>query len=202
MSTLSPVIKMLLYLLIIQVCSTAVAQEKSYKVLHVMDMPPGLYPESTASCSLKFQEQWILDIDASSIRKEVDTCQSFCPDSSLAPDLPGGTIRLNELSIEFSFMDLANPDDMKIQEVFIALINDIRPIPEVYNPKEQLLSVCFHEDWIIDTDHRVFKKKIRGITPVIWQIRQTADGETIPDPETGYPVYYKLKLERIELRSP
>jgi hypothetical protein len=37
---------------------------------------------------------------------------------------------------------------------------------------------------------------------VIWQERQTAEGEALHDAETGYPVYYILKLERIDLRQP
>jgi hypothetical protein len=55
---------------------------------------------------------------------------------------------------------------------------------------------------VIEADHQEFRKRIKALTPVIWQERQTADGEPIPDGETGYPVYYKLKLGRIELRQP
>ncbi|MCD4709533.1 MAG: hypothetical protein K8R52_01695 [Bacteroidales bacterium] len=46
------------------------------------------------------------------------------------------------------------------------------------------------------------RKNENGITPVIWQLRQTAEGEPVHDAETGFPVYYKLKLERIDLRNP
>ena len=99
-------------------------------------------------------------------------------------------------------MDLTDQKASQLQETMIALINHRYSFPEVYNPQEQLLSVYFHEDWVIEADHQHVKKKVKGITPVIWQQRQTAEGEPLHDAATGYPVYYKLKLERIELRQP
>lgn len=202
MRALLPSIKILFFLLAIQAFSAAMAQETRYEVLDVMDLPPELNPRRQASCSLEFQEQWILNVASLSISKKVDAYGISCTDSSELEFLPEGLVRIKEISYEFSFLNLSDPQERKLQETMIALINHRYPFPEVYNPQEQLLSVYFHEDWVIEADHQHVKKKVKGITPVIWQERQTADGEPIPDGETGYPVYYKLKLDRIDLRHP
>jgi hypothetical protein len=205
MGALLSSMKILLFLLAIQAFSPAMAQETRYEVLDVMDLPPELNPSHLASCSLEFQEQWILNVAALSISKKVDAYGISCTDSTDSTDLeflPEGAVRIKEISYEFSFLNLSDPQERKLQEALISLINQSLPIPEVYEPAEQLLSVYFHEDWVIEADHQEFRKRIKAITPVIWQERQTADGEPIPDGETGYPVYYKLKLERIELRQP
>ena len=197
-----PTIKFLFFLLAIQAFSTAMAQETRYEVLDVMDLPPELNPRRQASCSLEFQEQWILNVANASISKKVDAYGISCTDSTELAFLPEGAFRIKEISYEFSFLNLSDPQERKLQEALISLINQSFPIPEVYEPAEQLLSVYFHEDWVIEADHQEFRKRIKALTPVIWQERQTADGEPIPDGETGYPVYYKLKLERIDLRQP
>ncbi len=202
MRALQAVIKILFFLLAIQAFSPAVAQETIYELLDVMDLPPELNPRHLASCSLEFQEQWILNVATLSISKKVDAYGITCTDSTDLAYLPEGVVRIKEISYEFSFLNLSNPQERKLQEALISLINQSYPIPEVYEPAEQLLSVYFHEDWVIEADHQEFRKRIEAITPVIWQERQTADGEPIPDGETGYPVYYKLKLDRIDLRHP
>jgi hypothetical protein len=195
----------LLILLAFLVSSPLVAQENVFEVLDVMDLPPGFNPERKDSCSLEFQEQWILNVGKASISKVVNAYEISCKDSSDVPGLPEGVIRLRNLSYEFSFLDLRDALDQKaieLQEAMIALIKDRYPIPEVYDPREQLLSIYFHEDWVLEEDHQVFKKTVKAITPVIWQERRTAEGDALHDAETGYPVYYKLKLERIDLRQP
>jgi len=205
MRTLPPVIKILFFLFAIQAFSPAVAQETMYEVFDVMDLPPGLNPKQKDSCSLEFQEQWIFNVASASISKKVNAFGISCKDSTEALSLPEGTVRLKNLSYEFSFMDLMDQMDQKarqLQETMITLINHRYQFPEVYNPRKQLLSVYFHEDWVIEADQQHVKKKVKGITPVIWQQRQTAEGEPIHDAATGYPVFYKLKLERIELRQP
>ena len=196
---------MLFFLLASQAFGLVVAQETIFQVSDVMDLPPELNPGGLAFCSLEFQEQWIFNVAPASISKVVNSHGISCKDSTEHPGLPEGTVRLKNLSYEFSFLDLMDQMDQKarqLQEALIDLINHRNQIPELYNLPEQLLSVYFHEDWILETDQQVFKKTVRGITPVIWQERQTADGEPVRDRETGYPVYYKLKLDRINLRQP
>lgn len=205
MKKTAPFLKIYIFLLAIHTFNPTVAQETMYEVLDVMDLPPELNPKRKASCSLEFQEQWILNVGKASISKVVNAYEISCKDSSDVPGLPEGVIRLRNLSYEFSFLDLRDALDQKaieLQEAMIALIKDRYPIPEVYDPREQLLSIYFHEDWVLEADHQVFKKTVKAITPVIWQERRTAEGEALHDAETGYPVYYKLKLERIDLRQP
>jgi hypothetical protein len=71
-----------------------------------------------------------------------------------------------------------------------------------YDLGTQLISVKFSEDWYYDTLKHELTKKVESITPVIWQRRQTSEGEPVNDGETGLPVYYKLELESILLRNP
>jgi len=205
MQAQTKLLRILIFLLAIQASSTARAQLTKYQVLDVIDLPPELDPERSDSCSLEFQEQWILNVSTFSISKEVEAYGISCKDSTETLSLPEGEVRLKDISYEFAFLDLMDIMGQKasqLQEAMIALINHRYPFPDVYDPAEQLLSVYFHEEWVIEADHQVFKKKVKGITPVIWQQRQTADGEALPDAQTGYPVYYKLKLERIDLRHP
>jgi hypothetical protein len=202
MSTTSSLPSILIFLFAFLAIQPAEAQQSVYEVLDVIDLPPELNPELNTSCRLEFQEQWVLNVAKASISKEINTYGISCTDSTEDLSLPEGTIRLKNISYEFSFLDLLDLRARKLQEEVIALINLKNPIPEIYDPREQLLSVYFHEEWVIDADHQVFIKRVKGITPVIWQQRQTTSGEAIHDAETGYPVYYKLKLDRIDLRQP
>lgn len=205
MSTKSSLPSILILLFAFLAIQPAEAQQSVYEVLDVIDLPPELNPELNTSCRLEFQEQWVLNVAKASISKEINAYGISCTDSTESLSLPEGAIRLKDISYEFSFLDLLDLLDQrarKLQEEVIALINIKNPIPEIYDPREQLLSVYFHEEWGIDADQQVFTKRVKGITPVIWQQRQTTSGEAIHDAETGYPVYYKLKLDRIDLRQP
>jgi hypothetical protein len=71
-----------------------------------------------------------------------------------------------------------------------------------YDFRQQLLSVIFHEEWQIDPATLQLTRKVRGVTPVIWQRRMTEDGVHVNDAETGLPVYYKNPLKNIQLRNP
>jgi hypothetical protein len=202
MSTKSSLPSILILLFAFLAIQPAEAQQSVYEVLDVIDLPPELNPELNTSCRLEFQEQWVLNVAKASISKEINAYGISCTDSTESLSLPEGAIRLKDISYEFSFLDLLDQRARKLQEEVIALINIKNPIPEIYDPREQLLSVYFHEEWGIDADQQIFTKRVKGITPVIWQQRQTTSGEAIHDAETGYPVYYKLKLDRIDLRQP
>jgi len=198
----APVIKILIFLLAIQAFCPAVAQERTFQMFQVMDLPREFNLNSSPSCKLEFQEEWIIDPTGSSISKTVSIFEFPCNDRTETVILPDGSTRLRNISFEFSFLDLPEQMAKEIQLAIIALVNNSYLLPEYYDPREQLLSVYFHEDWSMDEDPLVFSKKVKAITPVIWQRRQTAEGEPLLDAATGYPVYYKLKLERIELRQP
>ena len=202
MRAIPSAMKMLFFLLAILGFRPAVAQETRYQVLDVMDLPPALNPERDAMCSLEFQEQWILNVATRSISKKVEAYEISCTDSTGVAFPPDGAVRIKDISYEFSFLNLTDQVERKLQEALISLIDRSFPIPEVYDPAKQLLSVYFLEDWVIEANHQEIKKRVKAITPVIWQERQTADGEPIHDGETGYPVYYKLKLDRIDLHHP
>jgi hypothetical protein len=190
------------FLFSVQAICPVLSQEVTFQMLHVLDLPPKLNPDLSPSCSIEFREEWIIDPEGFSISKKVESFELPCEDSATAITLPRGEIRIRNFSFEFVFLDLPEKEAKDIQVAFLALISKRYSIPDVYDPSDQLLSVYFHEEWIIEPGHELFRKKVRGITPVIWQRRQTANGEPLPDAETGYPVFYKHSLDRIDLRQP
>lgn len=202
MNTMTKITGLLLMLLALQAHCHMLAQENRHQLTHTLDLPPELNPDRTPVCSLEFQEEWVIDPAGASISKTVDSFSFPCSDSTITPNLPEGPIRIKNMSFEFSFLDLPEQRAKEIQKEFIALIHKRSSIPRAYDPEDQLLSIHFHENWSLDASHKVFTKKVLGITPVIWQRRQTAEGEAIPDGETGLPVFYKLELPRIDLRQP
>jgi hypothetical protein len=192
----------LLFLLAFQALNPALAQESIHQVLDLVDLPTELNPNRAPGCIMEFTEEWILSTKNSSISKKVDDYVVSCEDSSDLVFPREGELLIKDISYEFSFMDLEGEAVHELQGDFIELISKLHPLPALYNPQEQLLSVHFHEEWILEAVDQEILKQVKGITPVIWQRRQTADGEAVHDAETGYPVYYKLKLDRIDLRQP
>jgi hypothetical protein len=202
MKAISKSIGAFFFLLLVQAMCPLLAQERSFQMFQAMDLPREFNPDRSPSCKVEFQEEWIIDPASSSILKTVKSFEFPCDDGSSSATLPDGTTRLKNLSFEFSFLDLPEQMAKEIQMAIIDLLNKRYPLPEYYDPQDQLLSIYFHEDWSIESGHKTFTKKVRGLTPIIWQRRQTADGEPLLDPDTGYPVFYKLELERIDLRQP
>jgi hypothetical protein len=192
----------LFFLLVIQAMYPLLAQEATFQMRIAMDLPKELNPDRIPGCRVESDEEWVIDPAGASISKIVKTFMMPCENSTATPDPGEDLIRLRNISYEFSFLDLQEQMAKEMQLAFIALINKRVPIPEVYDPPEQLLSVYFHEEWTVDPGSQEFRKRVRGISPVIWQRRQTADGEPILDGETGLPVFYKHTLERIDLRNP
>jgi hypothetical protein len=178
------------------------AQESMHQVHEVMDMPEKLDPAGLLGCTLDFHEQWTIRVPGSSVTKDVQSFAWSCAaDSSVSLFPAEGHLRVRNITYEFSFLDPAGEVMRELQEDFIALINKLHPLPGVYQAKKELLSVYFHEEWILDAEQQSIQKSVTGITPVIWQIRQTVDGDPVLDGDTGYPVYFTHRLNRIPLRQ-
>jgi len=210
MSSLQKILITLLSLLALPALNPLSGQEGTHQVVDMVDLPAELNQNRQSGCKVEFMERWILNKATFSMSKKVDAYRISCEDSSEAVLPAEGELRIKNISYEFSFLDLqqeAMPmireeKVLKLQKDFIALITARNPLPEFYDPPQQLLSVYFHEDWTYDADRQVISKRVKGITPIIWQQRQTVDGKPVHDASTGYPVYYKLRLEQIELRQP
>ena len=180
------------------------AQEGVHQIIDFVELPAELkIPGDTASF-IKFTEQWTFQAKGGLI-KEV---------KGLDLSLPEGTRRIKDISYEFMLLDphlvesankaFSEPDSMDIptrqlQADLIVLIESLAPISRRYDPYKQLLSVYFHEEWILDPESSAFHKNVKGITPVIWQRRQTAEGRSIDEGDSGLPVYYKTPLQKIPL---
>lgn len=168
-------------------------------------------------CTLKFREEWQIQPKQHAISKSVLAHDSSCMNLFLMLPERNGRIAIRNLSYEFNLLDphllasgnvaFPEPDSMdlptrQLQSDLIALIMDFRDPGDRYRYEEQLLSVIFYEEWSIDPSTTGITKKVKGLSPVIWQRRQTTDGEPVNDGDTGLPVYYKNELERIDLRKP
>ena len=105
-------------------------------------------------------------------------------------------------NIAFPEPDSMDSPTRQLQDQLIALVIARSNAGKRYRLSEQMLSVIFEEDWSINPTNLMVSKKVRAITPVIWQRRQTETGEPINEAETGLPVYYKLSLQPIPLRNP
>lgn len=181
---------------------------------------------------LRFRETWTIDPDRPVIIKEVeeysplnDSLPDVSPDSLLSrftglvrTQADGGEeLIFTNVTYEFVLLDphlqssgnvpFPSPDSMDretmaLQQALISLVSRRSRAASGFDLKTQLLSVVFHEDWLLDPVTMEITRKVRAITPVIWQRRRTVQGEPVDEGGTGNPVYYKNRLERIELRNP
>ncbi|MCK5137927.1 MAG: hypothetical protein KAR19_19225 [Bacteroidales bacterium] len=198
---------------LILTCLLIAFQDSSLKVVDFVDLPGNWGNKENGTWYIEFRETWIVHQGKGGIIKVVD---SYIPHNHIDPEASTdslqslfaacireetsvkGMINLGNISYEFILLD---PQARRLQGELIGLITWRSPAAKHYNLEQQMLSVHFHEVWFINPVSLQFKKKVRGITPVIWQRRMTTDGEPINDADTGLPVYYKNRLERIELRN-
>ncbi|TFH28491.1 MAG: hypothetical protein E4H10_00165 [Bacteroidia bacterium] len=193
--------------------SPLTAQERFHHIIDFVELPAELNIPGDSACFIEFREQWTF-LAKGGLIKEVTGQEFSC--SSEFP-LPDGVARINDISYEFMLLDphlaesgnkaFSGPDSMdnytrKLQADLIELIQTHAPISPRYDPRKQLLSVYFHEEWIINPDSMEILKKVSAITPVIWQRRQTVEGKSIDEGDSGLPVYYKTPLQKIFLRHP
>lgn len=210
----------LLYLAIILLVSPTgksasilLAQEGVHQIVDIVELPAELSSPGDTACFIEFGEQWIF-LAKGGLIKELKTYVLSC--SRELPPLTKVT-KIKDIRYEFMLLDphlvesgnkaFSGPDSMDtvtriLQSHFIDLIQSHAPPGPRYDLSKQLLSVYFHEEWTIDPVSKEIRKKVRGLTPVIWQLRQTAEGLSIYDGDTGLPVYYKTPLQRITLRQP
>jgi len=191
-----------LFLLVFQPVHNAVAQENVYHLLDFMDLPSALNIHPDSSCTMESREVWTVNAQNFTISKKVESYTVPCGNRITAVSSSVKEIRLIGITYEFSFLDPHQGPMQSLQDDLATMVSRRIPVNGVYNLPEQLLSVRFHEEWIIKPESQEIIKIVRGITPVIWQKRQTTEGEAIYDAETGLPVYYTLELDRIDLRHP
>ncbi len=178
-------------------------EDRKHRLVDHIEVSVAIPGGEDSLSTLRFLEEWIIDPKQASISKQV-----------LEFD---GTTPLRNISYEFHLLDphlvasgniaFPEPDSMdgptrQLQEELIALITARDNFNKRYQPKDQLLSVIFHEEWSQDPETFKVTKRVRAITPVIWQRRQTEAGDPVNEAETGLPVYYKNQLQQINLRNP
>ena len=181
---------------------------------------------------LEFREEWIPDLQRPSLAKKVTHYVVVCPqDSMAAPEerlrrfgerirlLPArdGKVQLTGIRYEFNLLDphlegsgsadFQVPDSMdratrQLQQALIGMLTDRTPGGDRYDWQQQMLSVEFSERWRIDPATLEISKEVESVTPVIWQRRQTEEGEPLDEAGTGFPVYYKNRLRPVILRNP
>ncbi len=128
-----------------------------------------------------------------------------------------GKVQLTGIRYEFNLLDphlegsgsadFQVPDSMdratrQLQQALIGLLSARTTGSDRYDWEQQMLSVEFSEQWSIDPATLEITKEVESVTPVIWQRRQTEEGEPLDEAGTGFPVYYKNRLRPVILRNP
>jgi len=190
------------------------AQHHTIQLIDHVEWPKDRSDPGDSACYVEFRESWTFSTRGT-LSKEVQSYKFSCSGESIPP--ADGITRITDINYEFMLLDphaietgntgFSEPDSMdaptrKLQTCLIELAQKYIRFDKDYNPEEQLLSIYFHEEWEVNPEKEVIRKKVRAITPVIWQRRQTAEGQGINDADTGLPVYYKNPLHRIQLRQP
>jgi hypothetical protein len=192
---------------------TVCAQGDPYGVIDVVPLQLSTDGEHVRQVELKFRETWTVAPERGSILKEVTHWELVHPQDSgsflaLVEALPGSRERkrMDELSHEFMLVDPETRQKNNLHRPLLELVSRQSPSAALYRLEDQLLSVVFMESWQLEqgADGKGIRisKRVHELSPVIWQRRQTTAGEPVNDPETGLPVYFKLQLEPIALRSP
>jgi len=208
------------------------AQEEHFRVIDRVDLPHLLTGGEQAGRYLEFRETWTLVPERPALQKETtsylvrnirDSLERPAEEmrwfSSMVKSLDNGDgeVRLEGIRYEFNLLDphlegsgmegFPEPDSMDaatraLQSALIRMVE--RRIPRIgdYDLAEEMLSVWFEEEWIIDPVSMVITRRVTSLTPVIWQRRRTLDGEPIDEAGTGWPVYYKNPLSPVTLRNP
>ncbi len=195
----------------------AVALVREHVLMDYVEVNMKIPGGTDSLCNLKFLEEWFIDPLQPSISKKVFEHDSACSDLWRNLAIKNGSISLRNISYEFQLLDphlvasgniaFPEPDSMdgptrQLQEELIALITVRANFEERYQLEDQLLSVIFHEEWSQDPVTLKVTKRVRAITPVIWQRRQTETGDPVNEAETGLPVYYKNQMQQVKLRNP
>ncbi len=197
--------------------SQMAAQDVEFRIVDFVRLPDAWNGNRDTTCFMEFHEQWSINSRRGSIVKKVTDYTISCSSDTLYLEPGKGFSVIGEISHEFVLLDphltesgnrsFSSPDSMDVrtralQAQLIALINGYIHMGKLYQPENQLLSLYFHEEWVLEAGSGQLTKIVKGITPVMWQRRQTTTGEFINEPDTGLPVYYKNKLIRIDLRNP
>lgn len=208
------------------------SQETRFRVIDQVDLPDALGGSEGSAQYLEFREVWVFNPDRPSIRKESSTpVIRDTQDTTSSPGdllrmfgdrvrrLPvrEGRVVLEDIRYEFNLLDphlvgsgvegFPVPDSMDeatraLQEALIAMVKKRSMNGERYNWEQEMLSVWFREKWSIDPATLEITRLVKSITPVIWQRRQTEEGEPVDEAGTGSPVYYKNSLRPVPLRHP
>ena len=191
--------------------------DRSYHLVDDVEISFAIPGQKDTVCKLRFLEDWFIDVQANSILKQVVRWDSCCFEILSSIPSKNGSIPIRNISYEFHLLDphlvassnraFPEPDSMDVftrefQAELVALISTRTHYEEMYQLDQQLLSVIFHEDWSLNPTNGMVLKKVRAITPIIWQRRQTEAGDPINEADTGLPVYYKIELKQITLRNP
>jgi hypothetical protein len=206
-------------------------QEESFRVIDQVDLPVELGGGGPAGLYLELRENWTIFPEKPAIRKEtvsfVVMDSTGSPDtggerkqrlSEKLGHLPlsRGKVHLGGIEYEFYLLDphlvgsgpegFQEPDSMdsltrELQAALIALVKGRSGNTDRYDLEEQLLSVRFFEEWIIDPVTLEINRQVDAIAPVIWQRRRTVEGEPVNEAGTGWPVYYKNSMATFYLRN-
>ncbi len=196
--------------------NAAVAQEHSFQVTDMVELPEQLTGQRDPDWYLELDETWTISANGPVFTKSVSGYRVF---SKQDPDAGGDSLqsafremirvtlssrrtsRFDGITCEFMLREDPGQPPGELQRAFIPLISRHSATAARYDLEQQLNSVHFHEEWTIDPASFRITRRVTGIDPVIWQRRKTTGGEPVDDAESGLPVYYKIRLEQIPVRN-
>ena len=182
-------------------------QEQAIRVIDMVEFQ---------SLTIEFLEEWVISPDNPALRK---TVRSYTLHHRQFPDAPqdslmesfislvlqepgeGRPVKIRKFSYEFELMDPSSGEKNNLHDPISRLVKEHSTTAGAYDLDNQLGSVWFREVWRMDPVTHEITRTVHEITPVIWQQRQTTEGEPVNDAETGLPVYYKSRLQPVTLRN-
>jgi hypothetical protein len=180
------------------------AQDKVQDTLQVrdrVDVPLVFGGDRDQQLVADTREHWILQPGRARLRKEVDSLRFLDLNAENTEPVPVTTSFRANLTYEFFLVD---PESLEASDLHAPMIQMVRKYVSTatpYNLQETLLSVRFREQWTYEAANGKLEKVVLEMIPVIWQRRQTREGEALNDPDTGLPVYYKLDLAPVRIRN-
>jgi len=156
--------------------------------------------DPTAYFSIIFDEVWTIHPQKAGLKRQVLDYRVM-KNGQEVRDWPGAQYA-GKIRYEVHLKDPQTGETGSLHASIAELVARHAVAARQYDMKEQLISVKLSERWTFDPDTRALARNVETLTPVIWQRRQTSEGEPLDDPDTGLPVYYRLELESIGIRNP
>ncbi|MEZ5071908.1 MAG: hypothetical protein R2751_13350 [Bacteroidales bacterium] len=157
-----------------------------FRVADSLVLEAGSLPGLEKDLRIFVRENWIVLVKEQIVLKRNLDTRWTGGGEAFHPSLLHGR-RLEHMQNEFDLRDPSLEDGLR--SALIALIQRQGAVHPPGLDESNIGSVLFQEDVV--WEEQGLRRNVTGLTPVYWQLRRTAEGEPVPDAQTGLPVYYK-----------